>query len=104
MVTVEAAIALSAIFVVLVAAVFGIVGVSMHIRCIDAAREATRIAAQGDSVRATQVARKVAPSRATITIDSDGDLIRVRVAAEVPVLTLDVGADAVAAREPVADE
>lgn len=104
MVTVEAAIALSALVAVVVFAVFGIVGVAMHLRSIDAAREVARIAAQGDSVRANAIGRSVAPRGASIAIRTEGELIRVRVRASAPVLPIDVGADAVAVREPSADD
>ncbi len=104
MVTVEAAIAISALVTVVVLAVYGIVGVAMHLRSIDAAREAARIAAQGDSTRATAIARSVAPRGAAISIRTEGEVVRVRVRASAPVLPIDVGADAVAAREPSADD
>lgn len=104
MVTVEAAIALSALVVVAVLAVFGIAGIGMHLSSIDAAREAARIAAQGDSARALSVSRAVAPRGAAITIGHDGELITARVRATVPVIAIDIGSTAVAAREPSADD
>jgi Flp pilus assembly protein TadG len=104
MVTVEAAIALSALVTVVVLAVFGIVAVAMHLRSIDAAREAARVAAQGDSARATAVGRSVAPRGASIDIRTDGEMIRVRVRASAPMLPIDVGANAMAVREPSADD
>ena len=46
-VTVEAAFAIAALVVVLVLCVSGLTAVSMQVRCVDAAREAARLAARG---------------------------------------------------------
>jgi Flp pilus assembly protein TadG len=46
--TVEAAIAIAALVVVLVLCLAGVSAVLMQVRCVDAAREAARLAARGD--------------------------------------------------------
>ncbi|NEW58155.1 pilus assembly protein TadE, partial [Nocardia cyriacigeorgica] len=51
-VTVEAAIALAAIVVAVVLCIGALLAASTQVRCIDAAREAARLAARGDSVNA----------------------------------------------------
>ncbi len=105
MVTVEAAIALASIVVMVVIGVVAVAAVAAHVRCIDAAREAARIAAQGDSVRAEQVAREVGPDGASVSIRTEGELIVARVRVDVPLLPgVEVGAQAVAAVEPGGDE
>ncbi|MFI2562521.1 TadE family type IV pilus minor pilin, partial [Nocardia farcinica] len=47
-VTVEAAIALAAIMVVIVVCVGALLAASTQVRCVDAAREAARLEARGD--------------------------------------------------------
>ena len=42
---------MAALVVVLILCVSGLTAVSMQVRCIDAAREAARLAARGDGVR-----------------------------------------------------
>jgi hypothetical protein len=101
MVTIEAAFAIASIVAVLVIGVIAVAAVAAHVRCIDAAREAARIAAQGDSVTAQRVAERVGPRGAAVRIRTDGDLIVARVRVDVPLLPgVDVGAEAVAAIEP----
>lgn len=86
--------------VVLVLCVAGIAAVSMQVRCMDAAREAARLAARGDQ-RAVEVARRVAPDGAQIWVGRDGDLLVATVVAHSKLLpALDIGARAVAAAEP----
>ncbi|WP_237342214.1 TadE family type IV pilus minor pilin [Williamsia soli] len=105
MVTVEAAFALAAIVAMVVIGVVAVAAVAAHVRCIDAAREAARIAAQGDSVRAEQVARQVGPDGASVRIRTEGELIVAQVRVDVPLLPgVEVGARAVAAVEPGGDE
>lgn len=102
MVTVEAAFAIASVVAVVVISVVGVMAVAAHIRCIDAAREVARIAAQGDSAKARAVGAQVAPRGASITLGEDSDLVRVHVRVSVPLLSmLDVSASAVAAVEPV---
>lgn len=101
MVTVEAAFAIASIVAAMVMGVIAVVAVAAHVRCIDAAREAARIAAQGDSVTARRVAEQAGPRGAVVTIRIEGDLVIAEVRADVPLMAgLDVGAKAVAAVEP----
>jgi hypothetical protein len=105
MVTVEAAIALASLVAMVVIGVVAVVAVAAHVRCIDAAREAARIAAQGDSGLARQVAARVGPDGASVSIRTEGELIVARVRVDVPLLPgVEVGAQAVAAIEPGGDE
>lgn len=100
-VTVEAAIALSALVSVLVLCLGAVLCVSHQVRCQDAAREAARLAARGDEARAVETAARVAPSDARITLRDDGDLVVAVVSAPGPLLPLvTLTAEAVAAREP----
>ncbi|WP_137725471.1 TadE family type IV pilus minor pilin [Prescottella subtropica] len=102
-VTVEAAIALASIVTVVVLCVGAIVAASAQIRCIDAAREAARLAARGDR-DAVAVATRVGPPDADITLRDDGGFVVATVRARVPLLPLvELSADAVAAREPGPD-
>ena len=60
---------------VLVLCLAGITAVSMQLRCIDAAREAARLAARGDERSAVAAARGVAPGGAAIDVRRDGDFV-----------------------------
>lgn len=99
--TVEAAFALAALVSVLVLCLAGISAVSAQVRCIDAAREAARLAARGDAPAATAVVRRIAPEGATVRLRSDGGMVVARVTAR-PVLLpgLAITAEAVSAAEP----
>lgn len=99
-VTVEAAIAIASIVTVIVLCIAAISSVSMNIRCIDAAREAARLASRGDAERAVATASRIGPDGARITLHEDGDYVvaTVEVASLLP--GLDLTAQAVAAMEP----
>jgi hypothetical protein len=86
--------------VVLALCLAGLSAVSMQVRCVDAAREAARLAARGDDRSATEVAQRIAPREAVVQLRRDGSLVvaRVSVAAEMPGLT--IAAEAAAAIEP----
>ncbi len=100
-VTVEAAIALAALVVVVVLCLGALLAASMQIRCIDAAREAARLAARGSGADAVPIARQVAPPGAVIELRDADDRIVATVSARVPLLPmLRLRAEAVAAREP----
>lgn len=87
--------------VVLVLCLAGVSAVSMQVRCVDAAREAVRLAARGDDRSALDVARRIAPAAARIQIRRDGDFLVATVVANSKLLpTLDIAAKAVAAAEP----
>ncbi|BBY33293.1 pilus assembly protein TadE [Mycolicibacter minnesotensis] len=99
--TVEAAFALAALVSVLVLCLAGISAVSAQIRCIDAAREAARLAARGDVSAVTVVVRQIAPAGATVRLHSEGAMVVARVTAR-PILLpgLAIAAEAVSAAEP----
>lgn len=97
----EAAFAIAALAVVLVVCVAGLTAVSMQVRCIDAAREAARLAARGDDGSATQVARRIAPEGAAVQVRRDGALVVATVTARAALLPgITVAAEAVSASEP----
>jgi hypothetical protein len=73
--------------------------VSMHIRCVDAAREAARLAARGDD--GSDVARAIAPDGATVQLRRDGEYVIATVSARSLFLPgIAVAGRAVAAVEP----
>lgn len=101
--TVEAAIALASIVTVVVLCIGAIMAVTLHIRCVDGAREAARLAARGDDAVAISAAEKVAPADARITVRVDGDLVVATVSTSSALLPLvDISAEAVAVMEPTA--
>lgn len=101
MATVEAAIALAAIVAGMVLCLGALLATSAQIRCVDAAREAARLAARGDTAAAISTARRVAPPGADIAVSEDGNLIVATVTARTPLLPpIRLRASAVAAREP----
>lgn len=81
-VTVEAAIVMSALMVVLMLVVGSLLAVTDHMRCVDAAREAARLAARGEVDRGRAVAAGLAPRGADILIRREGDTVSVEVRAE----------------------
>lgn len=84
---------------VLVLCIAGLTAVSMHIRCVDAAREAARLAARGDD--GSRVARDLAPDGAAVVLHRDGWFIVATVTARSAMLPgLTVEARAVAVPEP----
>lgn len=102
----EAAIALAAVLVVVVLCLGAVMAASMNLRCVDAAREAARLAARGDPA-AVSTGRRIAPAGAAVTVRADGDGVVARVSARVTMLPgLTVRAEAFAAREadPVTGE
>ncbi|MGD9515626.1 pilus biosynthesis protein TadE [Mycolicibacterium austroafricanum] len=102
MATAEAAFAIVVLVAVLVVCVAGLTAVSMQVRCIDAAREAARLAARGDDASATRVARQIAPARAVVAVRRDGDFVVARVTAGSAVLPgIVIAAEGVSAVEPV---
>ncbi|MEU0544846.1 TadE family type IV pilus minor pilin [Nocardia sp. NPDC005978] len=100
MATVEAALALTALVAVVVLCAGALLAAAAQVRCVDAAREAARLTARGDTERAVPVARGVAPPGAEVTVRVDGDLVIAMVSARSPLLPITVRAEAVAAREP----
>ena len=81
----EAALAIASLVVVLLLCVAGITAVAMQIRCVDAAREAARLAARGDGAGAV-AAGSLAPAGASVELRRDGDYVIARVSGRSPVL------------------
>lgn len=85
----------------LVLCLAGIAAVSMQVRCIDAAREAARLAARGDEGSAVSTARGIAPGGALVQLRRDGGFVVATVTARSNLLsTLGIGATGVSAVEP----
>lgn len=102
--TVEAAIAIASIIVVVVLCIGAVLATSMHIRCVDSAREAARLAARGDEANAEASAQRVAPDGARVSVRTDGDHVVATVSVEMAFLPLiEISAEAVAAMEPEAE-
>ena len=106
MVTAETAIVLPVLLLVLAAAVAAVVVVGAQLRCIDAAREAARAAARGDTAaEVRQIAARAAPGGATTAVHPVGSTVTVTDTAPVrplgPVLRrVRVTASATAELEP----
>lgn len=102
-VTVEAAIALSALVAVLALSLSGIAAVADQVRCTDAAREAARLLARGEPELAGEAVDRIAPAGASWSVATGSGGITVTVRAE-PVGGLLPGvslrADAFAVPEP----
>nr|WP_131813008.1 TadE family type IV pilus minor pilin [Mycolicibacterium peregrinum] len=96
----EAAFAITSLVAVLVLCVGGLGAVGMQIRCIDAAREAARLAARGEGDTATAAARRIAPSGAVVHLARDGGLVVARVSAATALPGFTVSAEAAAVPEP----
>ena len=98
--TVEAAFGVATLVSVLLACLAGLAALAGQVRCVDAAREAARLAARGDVAAATRAAEAIAPPAARIRVRRDGDVVVATVgvdAAGLPGLRL--GAEAIAAVE-----
>lgn len=92
---------MAALLFVLVLCVGGLAALAAQVRCIDAAREAARLAARGDDAAAASAAQAIAPAGAALRIERDGDFVVATVAVETPLLQgLTLRADATAALEP----
>ncbi|MCQ4121690.1 TadE family type IV pilus minor pilin [Rhodococcus tibetensis] len=100
-VTVEAAIAIASIVVVVVLCIGAITAATLQVRCVDSAREAARLAARGDRESAMSAAMRVAPEGADVELREDGAFVVATVRARSPLLPLvHISAEAVAALEP----
>ena len=76
---------------------------SMQVRCIDAAREAARLAARGDDGNATKAAHTIAPADAVVDVRREGGSVVATVSARSVLLAgLTIRAQAMAAVEPTA--
>lgn len=92
--------AVATLVAILVLCAAGITALSMQVRCIDAAREAARLAARGDP-HAAGAAAAMAPAGATVDLRPDGGYVVARVTGHSPLLPwLAIEARAVAATEP----
>lgn len=90
---------MAALVSILILCVAGLSAVSMHIRCVDAAREAARLAARGHD--GADAARDLAPEGAVVVIRRDGQFVVSTVSARSALLPgLPIEARAVAAVEP----
>ena len=79
----------------------GLTAVSMQVRCVDAAREAARLAARGDQRSAVEAARRVAPAGARIEVRRDGGFVTATVVIHSTLLPrLAIAARAIAVVEP----
>jgi hypothetical protein len=86
---------------VLILCVSGLTAVSMQVRCVDAAREAARLAARGDDGSASIAAQRIAPDGAAVQLRRDGEMVVATVTARSPLLPgIAIAAEAVAAAEP----
>jgi len=93
--------AIAGLLVVVLLCVGGLAALATQVRCIDAAREAARLAARGDAVSATAAVQRIVPARAVLDTRHDGDFVVATVSVELPVLhSITITADAVAAVEP----
>jgi hypothetical protein len=87
--------------VVLIVCVSGLTAVSMQVRCVDAAREAARLAARDDDGSASSAAQGIAPDGATVQLRRDGEFVVATVSARSPLLPgITIAAEVVAAAEP----
>ena len=103
MVTVEAALALCSLVIVLALAFAGISAVAAQLRCVDAAREAARLAARGEPDRGQELARRLAPRGAVVQVNVHGDEVTARVSMDSVAELLpgvEVAAEAAAVLEP----
>ena len=95
----EAALAIATLVAALVLCAGGITAVSMQVRCIDAAREAARLAARGDGA-GLGAASWLAPAGSAVELRRDGGYIIARVSDRLPMLPgLVIAGEAVAAAE-----
>lgn len=92
---------MATLVVVLVLCLAGVTALSMQVRCVDAAREAARLAARGDERSALGAARRIAPAGARVELRRDGEFLVATVVARSRLLpALDIAAKAVSAAEP----
>jgi hypothetical protein len=86
---------------VLVLCVAGLTAVGMQVRCVDASREAARLAARGDEGAAAEAVRRVGPTGARLSLRRDGGFVVARVSsASIPLSGFTIAAEAVAVVEP----
>lgn len=98
----EAALAIATLAVMLVLCLGGVMAVVLQVRCVDAAREAARLAARADGPTAVSaVAASLVPPGAAMELRRDGGFFIARVSGRSPVLPgVIIAAEAVAVAEP----
>lgn len=93
----EAAFAIASLVAVLLLCAAGLTALTTQVRCIDAAREAARLAARGGQVAAVGLA----PAGAAVELRRNGDYVVARVSTRSAVLPgVVIVGEAVAAVEP----
>ncbi|QMU74679.1 hypothetical protein GXW83_01660 [Streptacidiphilus sp. PB12-B1b] len=81
--TAETAAVLPVLVALVAVLVWGVLAAAAQVRCVDAAREAARAAARGDSPeRVAGAARATAPEGAAVTVSTRGDSVQVVVSAQ----------------------
>ncbi|WP_181188329.1 TadE family protein [Actinopolyspora mortivallis] len=80
-VTVEAALGIGSLMAAFTLVLVGVSAVFVQLRCTDAATEAARLVARGDSERARQAVRALSPWEAELTVRRHEDHVSVVVAA-----------------------
>lgn len=96
----EAALAIASLVAVLIMCAAGLAAIAVQVRCVDAAREAARLAARGDGA-AVVGARNVAPAGAAVEVRRDGGYVVARVSGRLPMLPgIVIVGEAVSAAEP----
>ncbi|WP_053656321.1 TadE family type IV pilus minor pilin [Streptomyces sp. MMG1121] len=86
--TAEAAVVLCVLVAFTMALVWGLLAVAAQIQCVDAARTGARAAARQDPADAVvTLTREAAPRGARVTVEREGDQVRVTVVARPPVLS-----------------
>ncbi|MGW8396363.1 TadE family type IV pilus minor pilin [Streptomyces lydicus] len=102
-VTAETAVVMPVLVALVGALIWGLMAVCARIECVDAARAGARAAARSEPrPAAVAAARGAAPRGARIALAREGDLVRVRVEADLPglgQLAIKVGGEAVARAE-----
>jgi len=101
--TAELAVSLPALVLMVFTALTAVTAVRTQLECVDAAREAARAAARGES--GIPAGARVAPNGASVSVADSGDTVRATVRVRVHPLGgrlpgIDVNATAVAAVEP----
>ncbi|WP_246229045.1 TadE family type IV pilus minor pilin [Mycolicibacterium psychrotolerans] len=85
----------------LVLCLAGLTAVTMQVRCVDAAREAARLAARGDDGAAADTARRVAPAGAGVHLRREGGYVVATVTSRSAMLPgIEIAARGVSAVEP----
>ena len=98
----EAALAIATLAAMLVLCLGGVMAVMLQVRCVDAAREAARLAARSDGPAAVPaVAASLVPPGAAMELRREGGFVIARVTGRSPVLPgVVIAGEAVAAAEP----